>query len=147
MITVFASNERVVADSDLILFFAPEPPRGALEPVVVHSSQELIRDRKARCRTHHSVNRALRTERGLTIVNPLADRCRRERGQTIKASADRTGLDFCPVKAAMLMRLDVRRIKAVWIQADHRSQVQSIAEDGRTQWGDGFGVPSCRHQD
>ena len=33
----------------------------------------------------------------------------------------------------MLMRLDVRRIKAVWIKADHRYQVKSTAEDRRNQ--------------
>ena len=84
-------------------------------------------------------------ERTLILINPLAYRCRREYSRTIEAAADRTGLDFGPVKTAMLVRLDVWWIKPVGIKADHRYQVQSIAEVGPiVEWGAtrNYAVPS-----
>jgi hypothetical protein len=50
-----------------------------------------------------------------------------------KAAADRTGLDLGPVKAGMLMCLDVRRIKPVRIKDDNGYQAKSIAENRQNQ--------------
>jgi hypothetical protein len=94
--------------------------------VVVHLSQELKGDWITGGRPNHGIDRAFRAERRLITINPLRNRPRRKCRRAIEAAAHRTPLDLSPMETAMLMRLDVRRIKPVRIKPDHvgRSNLQ-----------------------
>jgi len=74
-----------------------------LEPASMHRSKKLVCDGPSRRRTDNRVNRALRTERRLTIIDPLNDLGRLEHRRAVEAAAQVAAQDHVAVTTRALV--------------------------------------------
>jgi hypothetical protein len=109
-------------DSSMLMSGPPagySPTSGVSEPVIVHPHKKFLRHRETCGGADHRIDFASWTECSLTFINPHRNLGRREGSEAVETSTKRTALYFGAVKTGVFVRLDVRRVETVWIQAKH----------------------------